>query len=275
MAEACDGLAEAHRAGVIHRDVKPSNLFLAEVDEGRAPVIKILDFGLARALRTETDAGGDSTLTRSDAVIGSPRYLAPEVVRDADSAGPRSDVWSIGVVLYELCTGRPPFLAPTTAGVLARIVAEDPPPLGQLLPNAPRELVRIVETALEKDPARRQASADALASELRTLLARPQRTGARRGLVLGLCALLLVLAGVFAVTQRSRPSLAATASDEVLAVPANSPAMHMPTTDPSSSVSTGVAPKAAIQRATRREAPKSSEPAPKTAFDSPTVENRK
>lgn len=273
MAEACDGLAEAHRAGVVHRDVKPSNLFLAEVDDGH--VIKILDFGLARALRTETDAGGDSTLTRSDAVIGSPRYLAPEVVRDADSAGPRSDVWSIGVVLYELCTGRPPFLAPTTAGVLARIVAEDPAPLGELLPDAPRELVRIVETALQKDPARRQASAEVLASELRALLERPAGTKSRRGLVFGLCALFLLLVGIIAVTRRSEPSLATTAADESLVVPANAPALHLPATDSSSSVRIGGAPKATTQRSTRREAPKSSEPTPKTAFDSPTVENRK
>jgi serine/threonine protein kinase len=277
MAQACDGLAEAHRNGVIHRDVKPSNLFLAEEDDARPPVIKILDFGLARALRTDADAGTDSTLTRSDAVIGSPRYLAPEVVRDADSAGPRSDVWSIGVVLYELCTGRPPFLAPTTAGVLARIVAEAPTPLEELLPSAPRALIRIVETALQKDPARRQASAEVLGSELRALSKhpRPSTSLSRRGLAVGLGVALLLLVGVFALELRSKPDLETTARDEAPVIQANAPELHIVTTQPSGTASVSTAPTAAVPRAVRREAPKSLEPAPKTAFDSPTVENRK
>ncbi|MCC6897509.1 MAG: serine/threonine protein kinase [Polyangiaceae bacterium] len=161
--QACAGVEAAHRLGIVHRDIKPSNLFLAEAP-GAEPVVKLLDFGLARP--PDDWARDDSTLTCSDAVVGSPRYLAPEVVRDGGRASPASDVWSLGVVLFELLTGVRPFEAPTVAGVLARIVAEPPRKLADHLDSVPAALDAIVLRCLEKDPARRYPSAEAMARDL-------------------------------------------------------------------------------------------------------------
>jgi eukaryotic-like serine/threonine-protein kinase len=160
LLDVCEAVGEAHAAGIVHRDIKPSNLFLARDADG-GELVKVLDFGLAKALGPA--ALDDSTLTRSDAVVGSPRYLAPEVVRDGTAVDQRCDVWSLGIVLYELVTGVTPFDAPTACGVLARIVADPAPPIDQRLPGASDALVRLVRRALEKDPARRLQSVEEFA----------------------------------------------------------------------------------------------------------------
>jgi hypothetical protein len=141
-----DGLEEAHRLGVVHRDVKPSNCFLEA--NGR---VKIGDFGLARSL------AGDIQLTRTGAFIGTPLYAAPEQIHKKEPTDAQSDVYSVAATLYFLLTGRAPFQdsGDDAMAVMARIVTDDPPPLRSVRPKLPRALDRVVRRGLERDRRRR------------------------------------------------------------------------------------------------------------------------
>jgi WD40 repeat protein len=152
-------LAHAHGEGVLHRDLKPSNILL----DGDEP--KLADFGLAAQL----EAGGD--LTAVSGVLGTPHYLAPEALQKGSSAlSVASDIYALGVVLFELLTGRTPF-AGATPGALAALVETSEPPSPRLLaPAVPRDLETIVLKCLERDPARRYVNAVALAEDLRRFL---------------------------------------------------------------------------------------------------------
>jgi serine/threonine-protein kinase len=150
-----EALAAAHAQGVVHRDVKPNNVMIAS--DGS---IRLLDFGLARG------AGIDvTTLTRTGAILGTPGYMSPEQF-DATGVDERSDVYSLGVVLFELLTGRLPFRAASAIAVALAHKTEPPPLPRSLRPGIPAWLERIVLRCLEKDPARRYASAAELAAEL-------------------------------------------------------------------------------------------------------------
>ncbi len=162
------GLAAAHAQGLIHRDVKPSNILL---DEGVERAL-LTDFGLAR---TEDDA----CLTRSGFHPGTPHYMSPEQVR-GEAIDPRSDLFSLGCVLYALCTGRPPFRAETSYAVLRRITDETPRPIREVNPNVPEWLERIVMRLLQKSPDERFESADELAAVLEDCLAHAQNPTAKR-----------------------------------------------------------------------------------------------
>ena len=159
-AEWCQQIAEAvhyaHQHGILHRDLKPANILINL--EGRALVT---DFGLARMMDE------DSTLTLSGQALGSPNYMPPELAAGCHhEAQPASDVYSLGAVLYELLSGRPPFLAQSVQETLIQI-REQPPVAPRLLNRSiPRDLETICLKCLEKDPARRYATADELADEL-------------------------------------------------------------------------------------------------------------
>ena len=185
--QACEAVREAHQLGIVHRDLKPSNLFVLDSRDHRdpadTPMVKVLDFGLSKAFGTAADLGDDSTLTGSEAVVGSPRYMAPEVVRDAAVVDPRCDVWSLGVVLYELIAGEPPFSAATVAGVLARIVADPFEPLSRRGIEVPEELEALIARALEKDPERRFPSMGELMDALRPHAERSDTLGGAVGTV--------------------------------------------------------------------------------------------
>lgn len=160
LAQVCDGLEEAHRAGIVHRDVKPSNIRVRNVRG--ALQAKLLDFGLARLSQ-------DAHLTQSNTVVGTPYYTAPEVLRGA-APDARADLWALGVVLYQAVSGHRPFEAATPAGIHFRIVFEAPGEVEAGLPGVPMAAVReLLDHVLEKDPDRRIGSAQAFAIALRAL----------------------------------------------------------------------------------------------------------
>ncbi len=147
---------EAHRSGIVHRDLKPANILLAA--DGTP---KVADFGLAKAI------GTDSGLTGTGSVMGSPSYMAPEQAEgNARDVGPPADVYSLGAILYELLTGRPPFRGTNVLETLAQVKGSEPVPPTRLTPGLPRDLETIALKCLEKSPAWRYASAADLAADL-------------------------------------------------------------------------------------------------------------
>ena len=163
-----DALAHAHAAGVLHRDLKPSNILLDEAGEPQ-----LADFGLAAPL------SGSGDLTARGEVAGTPAFLAPELLGGADRASPVSDLYGLGAVLYVCLTGRAPFVGESTAAILAQLADGEPPAPRLLNPAVPRDLETLCLKCLEKNPARRYASAEALRDDLdrflrdEPLLARP------------------------------------------------------------------------------------------------------
>jgi len=152
--QAAQGLAAAHAVGLIHRDIKPSNILL----EGGVERVKISDFGLARAV-------DDASLTQSGVVAGTPQYMSPEQAR-GEAVDHRTDLFSLGSVLYALCTGRPPFRADTTMAVLRRVSDDAPRPIRELNPDVPAWLAAIVAKLHAKDPADRFGTANQVADLL-------------------------------------------------------------------------------------------------------------
>jgi serine/threonine-protein kinase len=155
--DVCLGLHAAHGAGLVHRDLKPENLWLSSGDDGRELCV-LLDFGVARFDGAHTT--GDGVL------VGTARYMSPEQIGSEQAPGPASDLFSLGVLLYECLTGVSPFAASSLERTLFRILNESPPPLGELVEDLPSELVRVIERTLAKEPAARFASALELAAAL-------------------------------------------------------------------------------------------------------------
>jgi serine/threonine-protein kinase len=172
MRETADALAAAHQQGVIHRDVKPDNILL----EGTRGRVMVTDFGIAKALSAE---GG--TLTEAGVAIGTPAFMSPEQAAGERELDGRSDVYSLGVVAYQMLSGELPFQAPTVPGLLMKQITEAPVPVDRKRPELPRELALIVMRCLEKDPEDRWPTADALRRALETGIytAPPPRAGAR------------------------------------------------------------------------------------------------
>jgi serine/threonine protein kinase len=163
MLQICEAVAEAHAAGIVHRDLKPENLFLTRT-VGGSPKMKVLDFGVSK---TSVPMGDPSAkLTRTRAMLGSPLYMAPEQLRSSRDVDSRTDVWSLGVVLFELLSGRSPFEAEAMPELCLKIVGEPPLSLAQLRPAVPPAIVAIVERCLEKDRTKRFDNAAELALAL-------------------------------------------------------------------------------------------------------------
>jgi eukaryotic-like serine/threonine-protein kinase len=161
IATVARGVAAAHRLGIVHRDLKPGNILLA--DNGTP---KVSDFGLAKS------TGSELGLTGTGVVVGSPSYMAPEQAEgQAGQVGPPADVYALGVILYELLTGRPPFRGATPIDTIHQVRTAEPVPPSRLVPNLPRDLETVVLKCLEKPPARRYPDAAELADELDRFLA--------------------------------------------------------------------------------------------------------
>lgn len=165
--QALEGLAAAHVAKIVHRDLKPGNLFRVERGDG-SRVVKVLDFGVSKALSADVRAEG--TVTTTDAVFGSPLYMSPEQMQAATRADARSDIWSIGVVLFELLTCRLPFEADTMAGLAVEIATQPPKLLGTFMSRPPDGLDAVIAKCLEKRPRARYANVAELALDLEPFL---------------------------------------------------------------------------------------------------------
>src|SRR5262245_3785557 len=157
--QVASGLAAAHKHGLIHRDVKPANILL----ENGVQRVKLTDFGLARA-------ADDASLTQSGYIAGTPQYMAPEQAA-GEPIDSRSDLFSLGSVLYEMCTGRPAFRALTTVAVIKRVCDETPRPIREVNPDIPEALCQVIDRLHAKKPADRPASAKEVADRLAGLLA--------------------------------------------------------------------------------------------------------
>jgi serine/threonine-protein kinase len=160
--QACSALAEAHALGIVHRDLKPANLFLTTRADGSS-LVKVLDFGVAKLLNNDPTK---PPLTANGAVIGSPLYMSPEQLLGKKTVDARSDVWQLGVILYELLTGTCPFDGRTMAEIMIAIGVHPAKPLRQVLPDAPPELEALISRCLEKDAAKRLPDVAALAEGL-------------------------------------------------------------------------------------------------------------
>jgi hypothetical protein len=231
-AQCCAGLAHAHELGIVHRDLSPENVMLTGSSDG--PTAKIIDFGVARAaLSADTTRGGaHATLTRVGDFIGKPRYASPEqagALRHGEELDGRSDLYALGLVLFELATGLPPFQSESAVGYLALHLSERPPAPSALRPDLeiPRALERIILRCLEKRRDDRFADARELGAALeafgRDHADRPRRARTRTSLAAGAAAL---AAATLAVTAGAlwRASLPAAPVPVALAPPATKPA---------------------------------------------------
>jgi serine/threonine protein kinase len=171
--QTAQGLAAAHAQGLVHRDIKPANILL----ENGVERVKITDFGLARA-------ANDASLTQSGVIVGTPQYMAPEQAR-GETVDHRADLFSLGSVLYYLCTGQPPFEGDSSLAVIRRVCDEMPPPVNEINPKVPDWLVAIIDQLQAKEPDQRFPSATEVARLLGEHYARLQRIGSKAGISLG------------------------------------------------------------------------------------------
>jgi len=162
--QAMEAIAEAHSIGVVHRDLKPGNLFLSKGPDG-SDFVKVLDFGISKATDPQ-NASGESSLTQTSAVMGSPFYMSPEQMLSARNVSAASDIWAIGVILHQLITGTLPFAAATPEKVCSRVLNGSPTLLRDVNPNLPAGLEQVVARCLQRRPQNRFANVTDLAIKL-------------------------------------------------------------------------------------------------------------
>jgi eukaryotic-like serine/threonine-protein kinase len=157
--EACEAIAEAHSLGIVHRDLKPANLFLAR-RAGRDPIVKVLDFGISKT--KDASAG----LTQTSSVMGSPYYMAPEQMMSSKDVDARADIWALGVIAFELLSGKPPFTGETMAEIIYQVTQREAPALRDRRPDVPEGLADALARCLTRDPKQRFDNVARLAAAL-------------------------------------------------------------------------------------------------------------
>ena len=183
LLQACEAIAEAHALGIVHRDLKPANLFVTRRVDG-SPCIKVLDFGISKV--TVPGAVPEFGMTKTSTVMGSPLYMSPEQMSSSRNVDMRTDIWALGVILYETLTGRVPFEAETMPQLCGMILQDPPRPIHELRPDLPQALQQVLLRCLEKDRARRWNNVAELAFALAPFaLPAAQRSAERIARVLG------------------------------------------------------------------------------------------
>jgi serine/threonine-protein kinase len=193
----CEVLSEAHGLGIIHRDLKPANLFCVRRAAGGLS-IKVLDFGISKVM--------NENLTAVQGLMGSPAYMSPEQIRSPQGVDARSDIWALGVVLFQMLTGRLPFTARTLPGILTSIATEPAPSARRARLDVPRKLDAVIKKCLQKEPADRYASANELAADLAPLV----RKGSARSIFRGDAESAYELVGPESASPSSVPAVAFT-----------------------------------------------------------------
>jgi serine/threonine-protein kinase len=199
--QACVAVAEAHALGIVHRDLKPANLFCVRRADGK-PSIKVLDFGISKVTDLSSSDGGMS-VTKTSAMMGSPLYMSPEQMQSPKDVDAQTDVWAMGVILYELLAARVPFDGETIPEVAIKVATQAPPSLKAIRPDVPEGLEAAINKALEKSKAARYRNVAELALALGDFA--PMRS---RGLVERICGILQV-AGPASMHPDPMPQMAA------------------------------------------------------------------
>jgi serine/threonine protein kinase len=180
--QAAEAIAEAHSIGIVHRDLKPSNLFLTRRRD-RTLHVKVLDFGISKVSGT-SGSGSDNAMTRTSAMMGSPLYMSPEQMTSVRDVDGRSDIWALGIILYELVSGAPPFNGETLPQVCGLVLQSEAAPLSSRRAGVPPQLDAVVARCLAKTPDKRFQSVAELAVALRELAGRYGRASIERILML-------------------------------------------------------------------------------------------
>jgi serine/threonine-protein kinase len=177
--QASEAVAEAHSIGVIHRDLKPANLFLTHRPDG-SPLVKVLDFGISKAINTEDSALEPApSLTATHSLLGSPAYMSPEQIRRPKHVDTRTDIWSLGSILYELLAKDPPFVADSPLALLAAVVSDPLPSVREKRPDVSADLEAVIAKCLEKNPDNRYQTVAELADALAPFAPRSQPSVSR------------------------------------------------------------------------------------------------
>ena len=154
LTQACDAIAEAHKLGIVHRDLKPANLFLTRKSDG-SPMVKVLDFGISKVVGEQSS---DVALTQTTTILGSALYMSPEQMQSAKNVDQRTDIYALGVCLFEMITRKQPYFAESFPELCAKVYTEPPKSLRSLRPEAPEGLERVLEKAIARDPEKRYQS---------------------------------------------------------------------------------------------------------------------